>query len=141
VTCWMNAHAVKVLATSLMTTRTHANGAGVAEWSQVCTATPEPRTETTVSEIPDAAIEAAAEAWYLEDANAFMGDDGYPDWLSDENAARGVYREYARAAIEAAMPAIREHFAQKIEAAIEPAMPIYSVGVTEAARIVRGGAA
>lgn len=66
-------------------------------------------------QIPDVAIEAAAEAWFHIDESRYSGDADWPAWDSDENvAARQSYCDDARVAIEAAMPAIREHIAQEI---------------------------
>lgn len=72
--------------------------------------------------VPDAAIEAAAEAMVRE-SNQFK-PASYPDM--------------ARAAIEAAMPAIREAIAQEIEGTHYRK---WCHNLTIAARIVRGGAA
>ena len=54
----------------------------------------------------------------------------------DDVIAEG-YRKDARAAIEAAMPAIREHIAQEIE---QRSQPMPGTAFAEAARIVRGDA-
>lgn len=72
--------------------------------------------------IPDAAIRAAA-----EEAESFL-----PGYTLDN---------LARAAIEAAMPAIREAIAQEVEA-MQPCEDVgwtFSAAQREAARIVRGG--
>lgn len=78
-----------------------------------------------MSYIPDAAIEAAAEA---------IRQHQYVTVI------KGTPYLFARAAIEAAMPAIRESIAQEIEAAINNDRPEpYWTGMALAARIVRGG--
>lgn len=81
--------------------------------------------------IPDAAIEAAAEAMYRDAPFTKWGD-------LDDVIAEG-YRADARAAIEAAMPAIREHIAQEIEAEMADVLEQDGDAVT-AIWIVRGGA-
>lgn len=53
-------------------------------------------------EATDAEVEAAAKALYAEDINASTSPDAWPAWESDDNAARSLYRENARAALTAA---------------------------------------
>jgi hypothetical protein len=78
--------------------------------------------------IPDAAIEAAArEAFYLRWGALYT-------WERVPPAEADSYRTHARAAIAAAMPAIREHIAQEIEA------DNYVSTARDAIDIVRGGA-
>lgn len=87
--------------------------------------------------IPDAAIEAAAKAIHGATTRE-------PKWALTADAYKRFYRAEARAAIEAAMPAIREALAQEIEAESPKVGGMLSGaqadGYRDAARIVRGGA-
>jgi hypothetical protein len=112
--------------------------------------------------IPDAAIEAAAEATYKHVVHLVHPPHLYKticacgwngSWLHDNqfDAYSEHIRHLAQIALEAAMPAIREHIAQQIEALSLPSnfeLQTYNDGLRDehktalnrAARIVRGGA-
>lgn len=58
--------------------------------------------------IPEEAVEAAAEAMYLHDwAEDSSVDDAEALWATETRRARNTYTQLARAALEAAYPAIR----------------------------------
>lgn len=91
--------------------------------------------------IPDAAVEAAAEAmltfWSpLPDPTGIM-------WTGLDESDKEQLRAEARVAVEAAMPAIREAIAQEIEDSHRSGISRGSVirlgALADAARIVRGG--
>jgi hypothetical protein len=93
--------------------------------------------------IPDAAIEAAAEALYASFLKTTQ-PASRPSWPTLFEWAREEWRTDTRAALEAAMPLIREHIAQEIDHAAQrprpvPLKPAAVRGLRLAARIVRGG--
>lgn len=49
------------------------------------------------------AIERAAVALYAEDMNVSESPDAWPEWMDDDNAARVLYRNNAREALDAAL--------------------------------------
>lgn len=93
--------------------------------------------------LTDEAIEAAAEASHnaYEDAAQRFGwgtqERSRVPWPHVPPENQATVRVAIRAAIMAAMPAIRESIAQEIEIADGPGNPMLSVAT--AARIVRGG--
>lgn len=76
-----------------------------------------------MSDVPAAAIEAAAEVIYLNDDLTQPNPPPWNDPWTVQHGHRDAYRDEARAAIEAAMPAIeealREHIAQELNALAE----------------------
>ena len=102
----------------------------------------------TTPEIPEAAVKAVADALH--------GDACPVDPDTGESCGCGDYEREAEIALKAAMPHIREHIAQEVEAEAPPPGRIQTaargggeltvgviagitVGLTEAARIIREG--
>lgn len=99
--------------------------------------------------IPDRAVEAAAEAIYKyeEWSVDFKGVpyDNNPAWDTIGRHGQDRYRAEARAVLSAALPILREELAKQIEWVPSSEAPDdyfrgYRGGMADAARIVRGDA-
>lgn len=91
--------------------------------------------------MPDEIIQAAPEAVYREETNQDISGDSRPAWDSLD-LGQEPYRELAAAAVDAAMPLIREQIATELEASHKfratRGSPIRLGALSDAVRIVRG---